>query len=82
MILNLMPCVFPVLAIKVVSFVHVKDQATRVSAGLAYSAGVVLSFLALGALLLGRRASSSAGAFSCKALSWWRRWPRSLRCLV
>ena len=57
MILNLMPCVFPVLAIKVVSFVHVKDQATRVSTGLAYSAGVVLSFLALGALLLGLRAA-------------------------
>ena len=57
MILNLMPCVFPVLAIKVVSFVHVKDQATRVTAGLAYTAGVVLSFLALGALLLGLRAA-------------------------
>ncbi|WP_371436796.1 protein-disulfide reductase DsbD family protein [Polaromonas sp.] len=57
MILNLMPCVFPVLAIKVVGFVHVKDQATRVSTGLAYTAGVVLSFLALGALLLGLRAA-------------------------
>ena len=57
MILNLMPCVFPVLAIKVVSFVRVKDQATRVITGLAYSAGVVLSFLALGALLLSLRAA-------------------------
>jgi thiol:disulfide interchange protein DsbD len=55
--LNLMPCVFPVLAIKVVGFVHVKNQATRVSTGLAYSAGVVLSFLALGALFLGLRAA-------------------------
>ncbi|ABE46149.1 thiol-disulfide interchange protein DsbD-like protein [Polaromonas sp. JS666] len=57
MILNLMPCVFPVLAIKVVSFVHVKDPGTRLSTGLAYTAGVVLSFLALGALLLGLRAA-------------------------
>ena len=57
LILNLMPCVFPVLAIKVVSFVHVKDQATRVTTGMAYTAGVVLSFLALGALLLGLRAA-------------------------
>ena len=57
MILNLMPCVFPVLAIKVVSFVNVKDQATRVKTGLAYTAGVTLSFLALGALLLGLRAA-------------------------
>jgi thiol:disulfide interchange protein len=57
LILNLMPCVFPVLAIKVVSFVHVKDRATRVATGFAYTAGVVLSFLALGALLLGLRAA-------------------------
>ena len=57
MILNLMPCVFPVLAIKVVSFVKVKDQATRVKTGLAYTAGVTLSFLALGALLLALRAA-------------------------
>ncbi len=57
LILNLMPCVFPVLAIKMVGFVHVKDQATRLATGLAYTAGVVLSFLALGALLLGLRAA-------------------------
>ena len=57
LILNLMPCVFPVLAIKVVSFVHVKDRATRMTTGLAYTAGVVLSFLALGALLLALRAA-------------------------
>jgi len=57
LVLNLMPCVFPVLAIKVVGFVQVKDQATRLTAGLAYTVGVVLSFLALGALLLGLRAA-------------------------
>jgi thiol:disulfide interchange protein len=56
MILNLMPCVFPVLAIKVVGFSLASNQASRVRGGLAYSAGVVLSFLALGALLLGLRA--------------------------
>jgi len=57
MILNLMPCVFPVLALKVVGFVHVKNQADRMTNGLAYSAGVVLSFLALGGLLLALRAA-------------------------
>ncbi|MDB5891717.1 MAG: protein-disulfide reductase, partial [Polaromonas sp.] len=57
LLLNLMPCVFPVLAIKVTGFVNVKSQASRVAAGLAYSAGVVLSFVALGALLLGLRAA-------------------------
>ena len=57
MILNLMPCVFPVLAIKVVGFVQVKNRAERASTGFAYTAGVVLSFVALGALLLGLRAT-------------------------
>ena len=57
LILNLMPCVFPVLAIKVVGFVNEKSRAARLSSGLAYTAGVVLSFLALGALLLGLRAT-------------------------
>ncbi|MFM9902272.1 MAG: protein-disulfide reductase DsbD family protein [Polaromonas sp.] len=60
MILNLMPCVFPVLAIKVVSFVKVTDPATRVRTGLAYTAGVVLSFLALGGLLLALRAAGES----------------------
>lgn len=58
MILNLMPCVFPVLAIKVLAFAqHADDKAAHRRAGLAYTAGVVLSFLALGGLLLGLRAA-------------------------
>ncbi len=53
MILNLMPCVFPVLAIKVVGFArHGTHQRRQRVGGLAYSAGVVLSFVALGALML------------------------------
>lgn len=57
LILNLMPCVFPVLAIKVVSFAQEKNQAARLAGGLAYTAGVLLSFIALGAVLLGLRAA-------------------------
>ena len=57
LILNLMPCVFPVLAVKMVGFVKVQDRAARVAGGAAYTAGVVLSFLALGGLLLGLRAA-------------------------
>jgi thiol:disulfide interchange protein DsbD len=57
-ILNLMPCVFPVLAIKVMSFTrHADDSRGHRISGLAYSAGVVLSFLALGALMLGLRSA-------------------------
>ncbi len=58
MILNLMPCVFPVLAIKLMSFSrHAGDQRGHRNSGLAYSAGVVLSFVALGALMLGLRSA-------------------------
>ncbi len=58
LILNLMPCVFPVLAIKVMSFSrHADDRRGHRISGLAYSAGVVLSFVALGALLLGLRSA-------------------------
>jgi thiol:disulfide interchange protein DsbD len=61
LILNLMPCVFPVLAIKVVGFTQRADdtRAHRVSA-LAYTAGVVTSFMALGALLLALRAAGES----------------------
>ncbi|NIC43017.1 protein-disulfide reductase DsbD [Aquabacterium sp. A08] len=58
MILNLMPCVFPVLAIKVLAFAqHGDNRRAHRLGGLAYTAGVVLSFLALGGLLLGLRAA-------------------------
>ncbi len=58
LILNLMPCVFPVLAIKVVGFTrHAADRRGHRIAGLAYSAGVVASFAALGALMLALRAA-------------------------
>ncbi len=58
LILNLMPCVFPVLAIKVMAFArHADDRRAHRRSGLAYSAGVLLSFLALGGLLLGLRAA-------------------------
>jgi DsbC/DsbD-like thiol-disulfide interchange protein/cytochrome c biogenesis protein CcdA len=58
LILNLMPCVLPVLAIKFLGFsrqhAHAREQ--RLS-GLAYTLGVVMSFLALGAALLALRAA-------------------------
>jgi thiol:disulfide interchange protein len=58
LILNLMPCVFPILAIKVTGFArHADDARAHRVAGLAYSAGVVLSFAALGALMLALRAA-------------------------
>ncbi|KRC21201.1 protein-disulfide reductase DsbD [Acidovorax sp. Root219] len=61
LILNLMPCVFPVLAIKVVGFAqHAQDRRAHRLSGIAYTAGVVLSFVALGALMLALRAAGEA----------------------
>jgi thiol:disulfide interchange protein/DsbC/DsbD-like thiol-disulfide interchange protein len=53
LILNLMPCVFPVLAIKVLGFARLASdrRAHRIS-GFAYTAGVLLSFLGLGVVML------------------------------
>ena len=58
LILNLMPCVFPILAIKVVGFTrHADDRRSHRVSGLAYTAGVITSFAALGALMLALRAA-------------------------
>jgi thiol:disulfide interchange protein/DsbC/DsbD-like thiol-disulfide interchange protein len=58
LILNLMPCVFPILAIKVVSFTkHSDDRRGLRVGGIAYTVGVVVSFAALGAVMLGLRAA-------------------------
>jgi len=53
-----MPFVFPILAIKVVSFTkHSDDRRGLRLGGVAYTIGVVVSFAALGALMLGLRAA-------------------------
>jgi thiol:disulfide interchange protein/DsbC/DsbD-like thiol-disulfide interchange protein len=57
-LLNLMPCVFPVLSLKVMGFAqHAGEHRKLWSGGLAYTAGVVLSFVALAGLLLALRAA-------------------------
>jgi thiol:disulfide interchange protein DsbD len=56
-LLNLMPCVFPVLSLKVLGFAdHAEDRHRLRIGGLAYTAGVVVSFVALAGLLLALRA--------------------------
>ena len=60
-ILNLMPCVFPVLSIKVLGLIEQagtsRNQVRR--HGLAYTAGVLVAFAALGAALIGMRAAGA-----------------------
>lgn len=61
LILNLMPCVFPVLSIKILSLVesHQDGGSIRLH-GLAYAGGVVASFVAIAVLLISLRAGGEA----------------------
>jgi thiol:disulfide interchange protein DsbD len=62
LILNLMPCVFPVLALKVVGLAGVGRARARWQA-VAYTAGVLVAFAAMGAALLAARAAGSAAGW-------------------
>ena len=61
LILNIMPCVLPVIALKILGFVsEAKSEPRRVrNLGLIYAAGVLLSFLALAALVIGVKAAGN-----------------------
>jgi thiol:disulfide interchange protein DsbD len=62
LILNLMPCVFPVLAIKATAIAKLSGGALRDLrlAGAFYTLGVLVAFAALAAALIGVRASGAA----------------------
>ncbi len=62
LILNLMPCVFPVLGIKVMGFLnHSRSEPQLMRRqGLAFFAGVVVSFWGLAGLLIGLRAAGES----------------------
>ncbi|WGF88777.1 protein-disulfide reductase DsbD family protein [Marinivivus vitaminiproducens] len=62
LILNLMPCVFPVLAMKALALARQGDMPARERRlhGLAYGLGVVVSFVAIAGLLLALRAGGEA----------------------
>lgn len=59
LILNLMPCVFPVLAIKALSFLQ-GDSSEHRRQGLAYTAGVLAAFGALAGVLLALRGAGAS----------------------
>lgn len=61
LILNLMPCVFPVLSIKVISFTQQHQTSIdRQLHGLAYATGVVISFVVIAAAMLALRAGGES----------------------
>ncbi len=61
LVLNLMPCVFPVLSMKAAALArHTEHPAAARAEGLAYLAGVVLAFVALAAALIAARHAGEA----------------------
>ena len=54
LILNAMPCVFPILSIKILNFVEQSEgsQEKMIQHGLSFSAGVLITFLSIAGLLL------------------------------
>ena len=72
LLLNLMPCVLPVLAIKVVGLgLPGQTVAQRRWGGLAYSLGVVLTFMALGASVLAFRSAGEQLGWGFQLQSPW-----------
>jgi DsbC/DsbD-like thiol-disulfide interchange protein/cytochrome c biogenesis protein CcdA len=60
LILNVMPCVFPILSLKALSLARAgESEAEARREGLAYTGGVIVAVLALGGLLLALRAGGS-----------------------
>ncbi|MEO0063136.1 MAG: Thiol:disulfide interchange protein DsbD precursor, partial [Pseudomonadota bacterium] len=60
LVLNLMPCVFPILSLKALTLARAgESEAEARREGMAYTAGVVLACVLLGAVLLGLRAGGS-----------------------
>lgn len=59
LILNVMPCVLPVIALKILGFInHARHEPRRVRAlGLVYALGVLVSFLALAGVAIGVKAA-------------------------
>ena len=63
LILNLMPCVFPVLAMKAVSLAGGVARGEVRAHSLSYTAGVLVAFASLGLVLLAARAAGAAAGW-------------------
>ncbi|HEV3303219.1 MAG TPA: protein-disulfide reductase DsbD domain-containing protein, partial [Planctomycetaceae bacterium] len=85
MLLNIMPCVLPVLAIKVLSFVQQAGESrSRIFLlNVAYSLGVIVVFLALATLAAGTQLGlSRSGGFAWGSLFQSTRFNLVMACLV
>ncbi|WP_431685438.1 protein-disulfide reductase DsbD family protein [Hahella sp. NBU794] len=56
LLLNIMPCVFPILSLKILSLTHQESEKDARSGAVAYTSGAVLVCVLLGGVILGLRA--------------------------
>jgi DsbC/DsbD-like thiol-disulfide interchange protein/cytochrome c biogenesis protein CcdA len=72
LLLNILPCVFPIISLKALSVARAGgDEAAARRDALAYTAGVVVTCLALGALLLGLRAAGQTVGWAFQLQNPW-----------
>ena len=73
LILNLMPCVLPVIALKVMGFVKQREESSVHARrlGLLYGAGVVFSFMIMAGVLLAVRAGAGGETWGMQMQNQW-----------
>lgn len=73
LILNLMPCVFPVLSLKVLSLASKGQSAASEQRlhGIAYTAGIIVTFMLLASILIALRAGGEAVGWAFQLQSPW-----------
>ncbi|CAD7713447.1 Thiol:disulfide interchange protein DsbD [Xanthomonas hydrangeae] len=72
LILNLMPCVLPILSLKVLGLAHSGESRSHArSHAIWYSLGVLVSFAAIGGLVIGLRAAGQAAGWGFQLQQPW-----------
>ncbi|PPU02230.1 protein-disulfide reductase DsbD family protein [Xanthomonas arboricola] len=72
LVLNLMPCVLPILSLKVLGLAHSGESRGHArSHAIWYSLGVLVSFAAIGALVIGLRAAGQAAGWGFQLQQPW-----------
>ncbi|HEY8962486.1 MAG TPA: thioredoxin family protein, partial [Luteolibacter sp.] len=72
LVLNLMPCVFPVIGLKILGFVQQagEDRKKIVAHGLTFTLGVLISFWVLSGILFAARTAALAKGGSAETIGW------------
>jgi len=70
-VINIMPCIFPILVIKVINLAQVTKNYMRTTKALAYCSGVVTSFMIIATLLWGIRSAGNVIGWGFQFQSSW-----------